>query len=799
MRTRLFSQRVLAAVAAALTTLSLSATKWDFSALSAEDIANLNADPSAWTYDSSNNRWGNATTFSNATLTANGVDISITKGLKVTTTSTDELRIDNKKNCITLNKSTVKVTIPGLSAGQKVTFVSQCSSKDTGRNLEVTNLTKESGFDPYKSGDGKVTSTGTVTADGDLVFNSTGGMYLYSVEVADDNGGSTPTPSSDHSVKMDVNANQMMLRTMTGDLKYYNTDQLSEVNFDKTSGKVSVSGKSGDWNDEYAKNIAAISFSQAASNGEGGEITNGGVNITEAKGWFESCYVKWDLLDGASTYRVYIKGGNYSDFTQLDKELVRNYGTYGRADMVGLVPGTYALKVVPVIGGSESEKDASVASEMAVRGYDRSGFAFSGGFEPGAYTSTGALKSDARVIYVTAETAKTVSLTVKQDNKGGDGTLFTGIQAILTAYQKGIETRPLAVRIVGLIKDTDLDRMDSSAEGLQIKGKNAKSLMPITLEGIGEDATTWGFGFLVRNCKGVEFRNFANMLAMDDCLSFDTDNSNCWTHHMDFFYGNAGGDSDQAKGDGTVDIKANSMYMTVSSNRFHDCGKTSLCGMTSESGPNYIDYHHNWFDHSDSRHPRVRTMSVHVWNNYYDGTAKYGTGATMGSSVFVENNFYRVSKKPMLISKQGTDIAGDPKGTFSGEAGGIIKSFGNVYAYGNASGSYTPVTYQMNKVQFDCYQAETRDEKVPSDVKTVLGGNTYNNFDTDPSIMYEYTAVDAADVPSVVTGFYGAGRLNHGDFQWDMNFSGADEHYSVIAALKQALQNYKSPLVGIFE
>lgn len=171
----------------------------------------------------------------------------------------------------------------------------------------------------------------------------------------------------------------------------------------------------------------------------------------------------------------------------------------------------------------------------------------------------------------------------------------------------------------------------------------------------------------------------------------------------------------------------------------------------------------------------------------------------MGSSVFVENNFYRVSKKPMLISKQGTDIAGDPKGTFSGEAGGIIKSFGNVYAYGNASGSYTPVTYQMNKVQFDCYQAETRDEKVPSDVKTVLGGNTYNNFDTDPSIMYEYTAVDAADVPSVVTGFYGAGRLNHGDFQWDMNFSGADEHYSVIAALKQALQNYKSPLVGIFE
>ena len=49
-----------------------------------------------------------------------------------------------------------------------------------------------------------------------------------------------------------------------------------------------------------------------------------------------------------------------------------------------------------------------------------------------------------------------------------------------------------------------------------------------------------------------------------------------------------------------------------------------LCGMKSESGPNYITYHHNWFDHSDSRHARVRTMSVHMYNNYYDGNAKYG-------------------------------------------------------------------------------------------------------------------------------------------------------------------------------
>lgn len=58
--------------------------------------------------------------------------------------------------------------------------------------------------------------------------------------------------------------------------------------------------------------------------------------------------------------------------------------------------------------------------------------------------------------------------------------------------------------------------------------------------------------------------------------------------------------------------------------------------MKSESGPNYITYHHNWFDHSDSRHARVRTMSVHMYNNYYNGNAKYGVGSTMGSSIYIE-------------------------------------------------------------------------------------------------------------------------------------------------------------------
>lgn len=706
----------------------------------------------------------------------------------------------------------------GFKAGDVVTIQGFINNKDASKRGAVKLISLGEGnkivelnafpdfINGYSSPDTPEKLTYTLVEDQpnlSLVRDGNTGTNLMFISVVRDpgTGGENPepgpTPSGDHSVGMNTLNNQMLLQLGSGDVKYYNTADLAEVNIDKATGTVSVTPLAGDWNDEFKQNVTAIRFAKAPETGADAEISNKGVNITEAKGWLESVYAKWVPLEDASTYRVYIKGGKYSDYTRIDRELVRNYGSYGRVDMVGLPAGVYSLKVVPVIGGAEDESMASEAKEMAVKAYDRSGFAHFNNSGVGAYKDNGELKDDARVIYVTAETAKTVKCLVKQSDKDGEGTEFTGLQAIINAYQKGVETRPLAVRLIGTIRDSDMDALGSSAEGLQIKGKNNTIPMNITIEGIGDDATTWGFGFLLRNTVSVELRNFANMLCMDDCISIDTDNKYCWVHHLDLFYGNAGGDSDQAKGDGTVDIKGDSQYITVAYNRFHDSGKSSLCGMKSESGPNYIDYHHNWFDHSDSRHPRVRTMTVHVWNNYYDGCAKYGVGATTSSSVFVERNFFRHTLAPMMSSRQGTDAKGD--GTFSGENGGIIKSFGNLYAEKGTADKYNVITHAMSATDFDCYEASSRDEKVPSTFKALVGGGTYDNFDTDPALMYDYTPLEASEVPAVVTGFYGAGRLNHGDFVWDLNYSGADTDYSVNTQLKAALESYKSTLVGIFE
>lgn len=519
------------------------------------------------------------------------------------------------------------------------------------------------------------------------------------------------------------------------------------------------------------------------------------VSIKETGGWFESGYVTWNLVDGASTYHVYCKSVNGS-YIKLDTELVRDYGTYGRADVLGIVPGSYIFKVVPVDEDGTEMDMVAESTSFAVKAHDRAGFAHFNYSGVGAYKDDGTLKENAKVLYVTSKTAKTVTCDVVTDSKGKVET-FTGLQAIIDARQKGYDTTPLVVRIVGTIEAADMDYFSSSAEGLQIKGKNADSEMNITLEGVGDDATIRGFGILLRNCKSVEIRNLAIMLCMDDCLSLDTDNSNCWIHNIDFFYGKTGSAADQAKGDGSLDCKTNSKYMTFSYNHFWDSGKMSLCGMKSESGENFISYHHNWFDHSDSRHPRVRTMTVHVYNNYFDGIAKYGVGATTGSNVFVESNYYRNANKPMLISLQGTDIVNGVKnGTFSGESGGMIKAFGNVYA--EKSSNFKLVTHKQSATSFDCYEAETRDEVVPASYVTLSGGTSYNNFDTDKSKMYTYTADAATDVPGIVTGQYGAGRMQHGDFEWAFDNAVDDTSSDVNTALKTAITNYTTSLVGIF-
>ncbi len=585
-----------------------------------------------------------------------------------------------------------------------------------------------------------------------------------------------------HAVARNSKVNQMYVTTKSGDVKYYNTADLTSVKFE--GDKAIIAPKSGSENDEYDASVQEISFAKKVEQGASGDFNNpaGVIQITEAKGWQESAYLKWAPFEGASSYNVYV------DDKKIDAQLVRQYKSYYRADVLGLKEGTYSVKVVPVNADGAEIAGANTASNLVVKSYNREGFAHFKYDGVGAYNNDGTLKAGAKVLYITARSAKTVSTTV---NTGKLETI-TGLQSIIDAYSKGKDKTPIAFRFIGKISLSDLDHISSSAEGLQIKGAE----MNMTFEGVGDDATVYGFGFLLRNATSVEFRNLAIMRCLDDAMSLDTNNSHVWIHNMDLFYGKKGSAADQAKGDGTVDIKGDSKYVTVAYNRFWDNGKASMCGMKSETGENWITYHHNWFDHSDSRMARVRTMSVHMYNNYYQHNDVYGIGATSGSSVFMESNYFDAVKRPIMSSLQGTDAKGD--GTFSGEKGGLIKAYGNVFA--NKPDNFSYVPYAENNTSFDAYEVSDPSEQVPTSVKTLVGGTSYDNFDTNPSLMYAYAADKAADVPAIVEGFYGAGRLNHGD----IDFVIPDEtvvtngHQQPWPALASILDSYTSGVVKIF-
>ncbi|SHF73819.1 Por secretion system C-terminal sorting domain-containing protein [Flavobacterium fluvii] len=514
------------------------------------------------------------------------------------------------------------------------------------------------------------------------------------------------------------------------------------------------------------------------------------VTITETGGWMESAFVKWSPVAGADSYNVYYTGVGKTD-VKIDTQLIRRYNTYFRADVLGLAAGNYTITVKPVTASVEGT--GTTTANINVLAHDRNGFAFEGGRIPGGYNIDGTLKSGAVVLYITQNTKNTVSLNVT----GATTNPCVGLQTILDGFKKGSDNRPLVVRLIGNITDlsSTVNPADPMGGDVVIENKNNAS-GSITFEGVGSDAVANGWGLRIKTASNIEVRNLGFMLTNadeGDNIGLQQANDHIWVHNCDLFYGAAGGDADQAKGDGAMDCKK-STYVTFSYNHFLDSGKCNLLGLSEGTTAGlYITYHHNWYDHSDSRHPRVRYYSAHVYNNYYDGNSKYGAGSTLGSSVFMEGNFFRNCKYPMLTSMQGTDVYGGAEGTFSGEAGGTIKAFNNTMSGQTRYVPYNATTYP---VEFDAIETSTRGEVISSSITSKSGANAYNNFDTDPALYVKNLTIDDPTVAKNKVIQY-SGRISGGDLKWTFNNAVDDTSSEVNAALMTALTTYTSGLVYV--
>lgn len=165
----------------------------------------------------------------------------------------------------------------------------------------------------------------------------------------------------------------------------------------------------------------------------------------------------------------------------------------------------------------------------------------------------------------------------------------------------------------------------------------------VTLQGVGIKSGFRGNGLHLRKVSNIVLRNLSISEAAD-AIGIE-ESHHIWVDHCSL----------SKCRDGLLDIKRGSDFITVSWNHFFDHHKSCLLGHSDKPGIREIDrghlrvtYHHNFFDGTKTRHPRVRfAEGVHVVNNYYRGN-EYGVAALMDSGVIVDGNVFEDVEHPTL-------------------------------------------------------------------------------------------------------------------------------------------------------
>lgn len=105
--------------------------------------------------------------------------------------------------------------------------------------------------------------------------------------------------------------------------------------------------------------------------------------------------------------------------------------------------------------------------------------------------------------------------------------------------------------------------------------------------------------------------------------------------------------------DGLLDITLQSDLVTVSHNHFQAHDKTNLVGssdsLAADEGKLRVTFHHNFWENTKERSPRVRYGQVHLYNNLYVAADNvpyahgYSIGVGFKSRIFSENNVWETS------------------------------------------------------------------------------------------------------------------------------------------------------------
>ncbi|WP_289065147.1 right-handed parallel beta-helix repeat-containing protein [Prevotella pectinovora] len=166
---------------------------WSFTSVSQADVSLISGDAN-WKKDSKS-RYCYVLAMDNAPVKANDTELDVAKGLTFTITANDNgnLRLGGSTGALWLGDAS-SLVIPNRKAGEMVKIEYCTSNKSSTRSLALVNL---EGTFPASTGKEHQQGSGKIVADGDVVVGITGGMYIYSLAVGDEEtigggGGTSP-------------------------------------------------------------------------------------------------------------------------------------------------------------------------------------------------------------------------------------------------------------------------------------------------------------------------------------------------------------------------------------------------------------------------------------------------------------------------------------------------------------------------------------------------------------------------------------------------------------------------------
>ena len=196
--------------------------------------------------------------------------------------------------------------------------------------------------------------------------------------------------------------------------------------------------------------------------------------------------------------------------------------------------------------------------------------------------------------------------------------------AQLRQYAESAET--LVIQVSGTLSapgEHGLIRIQSNKTIIGLGGNAVLNKVTLSVNGFraGETCNVEDYGsftpashVIIRHLECTGLAEFPDDSDVDpDAIRVECYSRHVWIDHNTFQYG----------ADGATDVKRGADMVTLSYDHYVETVKTALIGHSDNNadqdrGLLNVTFHHNFFDKTDTRTPRLRFGYVHVYNNDYD-------------------------------------------------------------------------------------------------------------------------------------------------------------------------------------